>query len=74
MIDITPEESTSPVYLVPLTDEQKAEQAELHASQEAAILLAEETEKNRALARESALIKLKDFGLTEEEARAVIGL
>jgi len=52
------------------TEEEIAERELLH--QEALRLLNEETE--RQAAKESALVKLAKLGLTEEEARAVIGL
>jgi len=52
------------------TEEEIAERELLH--QEALKLLNEETERQSA--KESALSKLAKLGLTEEEARAVIGL
>ena len=52
------------------TEEERAEREMLH--QEALKLLNEEAE--RQAAKESALAKLAKLGLTEEEARAVIGL
>jgi len=52
------------------TNEERAERELLH--QEALKLLNEETE--RQAAKESALAKLANLGLTEEEAKAVIGL
>jgi hypothetical protein len=70
MKEITPENSVVPVYLVPRTpeeeDERKAWAAEA-ADREAA-------EQAKLDARESALAKLAKLGLTEEEAKAVIGL
>ena len=74
MIDITPEDSTSPVYLVPLTEEQETELRELDIRETASRLLLEEQEAKKSAARQSALEKLAALGLTEEEAKAVIGL
>jgi hypothetical protein len=68
--DITPEDSIVPVYLVPLTEEELAEREQWAieaADREAA-------EQAKLDARESALAKLAKLGLTEEEAKAVIGL
>lgn len=70
MIDITPEDSVVPVFLVPLTDEENAEREQLEIesqSQEQAIL-------DRIAAKESALSKLAALGLTEEEAKAIVGV
>lgn len=70
MEDITPSDSVVPVYLVPLTAEEEAERkawAAEAAEREAA-------EQAKLEARESALAKLAKLGLTEEEAKAVIGL
>ena len=73
-IDITPEDSVAPVFLIPLTDEeaQNLEQWNIdEATKE------EEKLKEQALndsLRDSALQKLKNIGLSIEEAKAVIGL
>lgn len=69
-IEITPEGSVSPVYLLPLTPEEEANRA-LWASIEAEQQSAEQA---KLAAKESALAKLALLGLTEEEARAVIGI
>ena len=68
--DITPEDSVVPVYLVPLTEEELAER-EQWAIEAAEREAAEEANLD---ARKSALAKLANLGLTEEEAKAVIGL
>ena len=70
MEDITPADSVVPVYLVPLTEEELAER-EQWAAEAAEHELAEEA---KIQAKESALAKLAKLGLTEEEARAVIGI
>jgi uncharacterized protein YfaA (DUF2138 family) len=68
--DITPEDSVVPIYLVPPSEEELAEREQWAieaADREAA-------EQAKLDARESALAKLAKLGLTEEEAKAVIGL
>lgn len=67
-IDITPEDSVVPVYLVPLTPEEEAEreqwaveQAEREAAEEAKIA-----------AKETAKAKLAALGLTDDEVAALI--
>ena len=62
-IDITPDDSVVPVYLVPLTPEEEAER-ELWAQEQAE---REQAEADKAAARESALAKLAKLGLTPEE-------
>jgi hypothetical protein len=70
-IDITPEDSVVPVYLVELTDaELAAKQAEFEAAQEAKETA--KTERETKLA--SAITKLKALGLTEAEAKIIIGI
>lgn len=68
--DITPADSVVSVYLVPFTEEElKArEQWAVHEAQR------EAAEQAKIDAKQSALAKLALLGLTEEEARAVIGL
>lgn len=68
--DITPADSVVPVYLVPLTEEELAER-EQWAIEAAEREAAEEAKLD---ARQSALAKLALLGLTENEAKAVIGL
>lgn len=68
--DVTPADSIVPVYLIPLTEEELAER-EQWAIEEAERVAAEEA---KIAAKQSALAKLAKLGLTEEEARAVIGL
>lgn len=66
-IDITPEGSVAPIYLVPLTSEEVDERQQVVAQQEA-----EARSKSDAI--QSAMAKLSKLGLTEEEARAIIGI
>jgi hypothetical protein len=70
-IDITPKDSVVPVFLIELTDaEISAKQAEQEAIQEATELA--QTERATKLA--SAITKLKALGLTETEAKIIIGI
>jgi hypothetical protein len=74
MEEITPEESAAPVYLVPPTEEELLELeqfAQEEQAREAELLAAKNT---REEARNNALVKLAQLGLTEEEAKAVIGI
>jgi hypothetical protein len=70
-IDITPDDSVVPVFLIEATDsELTAQQAEHEAIQEA-----KETSKTeRATKLASAITKLKALGLTETEAKIIIGI
>ena len=74
MEDITPEDSAAPVYLVPPTQEELDELAIFAEEQRLleAELLAQENMRQEA--RNAALAKLTKLGLTEEEARAVLGV
>jgi rRNA maturation endonuclease Nob1 len=70
-IDITPDDSVVPVFLVELTDAEIAtQQAEQEAIQEAK----EQAETERATKLASAITKLKALGLTETEAKIIIGI
>ena len=70
-IDITPEDSFGPVYLIELTETEFAEQqAEREAYEEAKEIA--KTERQTKL--NSAITKLKALGLTESEAKIIIGL
>jgi hypothetical protein len=70
-IDITPNDSVVPVFLVEPTDaEIAAQQAEQKAIQEAK----ETAETERATKLASAITKLKELGLTETEAKIIIGI
>ena len=74
MEEITPEESAAPVYLVPPTEEELLELeqfAQEEQAREAELLAAKNT---REEARNNALVKLAQLGLTIEEAKAVIGI
>jgi hypothetical protein len=74
MEDITPPDSAVPIYLVPLTTEELAEREQLVQEEQARQTDVIAEEKLKQEARASALAKLKKLGLTEEEAKAVIGL
>jgi hypothetical protein len=65
--DITPADSVVPVYLEPPT------QAELDARQADAEAL-ETQRQERATKLASAITKLKALGLTESEAKIIIGI
>jgi hypothetical protein len=69
-IDITPEDSVAPIYLVPLTQEQIIER-EAFAAQVESDLLSIQTAESVKL---SAIAKLAALGLTEEEAKAIVGV
>jgi hypothetical protein len=70
-VDITPEGSYAPVYLEePTSDEIAERQAEFEAQQQAR----EEAELARQAKLDSAITKLKALGLTEAEAKVVIGI
>ena len=73
-IDITPEDSVVPVYLIELTEEEIAEReaSAAAAAQQEADRLAEIEAKEAAKA--SAIAKLAALGLTEEEAAAIAGV
>lgn len=67
-IDITPEDSVVPVYLVPLTEEEIAEREQwaIEAEERAA------AEEAKVAAKETAKAKLAALGLTDEEVTALI--
>ena len=72
--DITPDDSVVPIYLEPWSEQQldiinHRDPDEEAKEQEAAVV-----EQKKEDARQSALAKLAKLGLTEDEARAVIGL
>ncbi len=70
-IDITPDDSVVPVYLIELTDAELATKQAEHQSQ----VEAKETAKTeRATKLASAITKLKALGLTESEAKIIIGI
>jgi hypothetical protein len=70
-IDITPDDSVVPVFLIEPTDAEIAErQAEHQAQVEAKELAKNERETKLA----SAITKLKALGLTETEAKIIIGI
>jgi hypothetical protein len=73
LVDITPEDSVVPVYLEVLNEEEQAERdaefAKMQEEQEAreAEIAAKEE------AKLSGIAKLQALGLTEEEAKALLG-
>ena len=70
LIDITPEDSVTPIYRTELTPEQIAENeawAAENLRQEAEIAA-------REAIHQSALAKLQKLGLTEDEAKAIVGV
>jgi hypothetical protein len=70
-IDITPDDSVVPVFLEEPTDAEIAAQQARHQE----ILQAKETaETARQTKLDSAITKLKQLGLTESEAKIIIGL
>lgn len=70
MEDITPEDSVVPVYRVELSEDEitTMQKAELE------MIRQEEERLEKENARQSAIEKLSKLGLTEEEAKAVIGI
>lgn len=74
IIDITPEDSVAPVYIVPLTDQEIAERNAMAQQAEQDRVALEESELAKQAAKQSALIKLSALGLTEEEAKAIVGV
>jgi hypothetical protein len=70
-IDITPDDSVVPVYLVELTD---SEAASKQAEHQAQVDAKEQAETERATKLASAITKLKALGLTETEAKIIIGI
>lgn len=72
-IDITPEDSVSPVYLVALTPKELAEREKMATEEYLRAEDEKQAEKDRKNAIDSAAKKLAAFGLTPDELRAVIG-
>jgi midasin (ATPase involved in ribosome maturation) len=70
-IDITPDDSVVPIFLIELTDSEIAtKEAEYKALQQAK----ETAETARQTKLDSAITKLRALGLTESEAKIIIGL
>ena len=69
-VEITPEGSIVPVFLVPLTDAEIAEREQWIIDQTAR----EQAEADKAAARESAMAKLAELGLTVDEINAAFNL
>lgn len=65
--------STGDVQEIPLTEEEIAEREAMAAQAEADRLAREAEEAAKAAARESAISKLADLGLTDEEIQALAG-
>jgi hypothetical protein len=70
-VDITPEGSYAPVYLEEPTS---AELAQQQAENDARVEAEELAKTQRQAKLDSALTKLKALGLTEAEAKVVIGI
>lgn len=70
MQDITPEDSIVPIFLSPPTKEEQLELEKIEKEENIKKALLEE----KQLVRISAINKLSKLGLTEEEAKAIIGL
>jgi len=70
-VDITPEGSVVPVYLEEPTD---AEIAQRKAENDARVEAEELAKTQRQTKLDSAITKLKALGLTEAEAKVVIGI
>jgi hypothetical protein len=70
-IDITPDDSVVPVFLVELTD---AEIAAQEIENQAQLEAKEQAKTERATKLASAITKLKALGLTETEAKIIIGI
>lgn len=70
-IDITPDDSVVPVFLIESTDE---EIAQIDAENQEMLDAIESARLEREAKLESALNKLKSLGLTESEAKIIIGL
>jgi hypothetical protein len=66
-IDITPEDSVVPVFLVELTDEELAQRETEYAAEQ----VARQTEQESKAAQKTAI--LERIGLTEEELQIVLG-
>lgn len=73
MEEITPEDSIVPVYLVPMTALQIAELATLAQQEAAREAELEAQAANHEKTRNSAIAKLKNLGLTPDEAEAITG-
>ena len=70
MEDITPPESVVPVYLVPPTEEELEEKKQWALEDKQR----KQEEQAKEEAKLSALDKLAKLGLTEEEAKAIVGI
>lgn len=70
-VEITPEDSVVPVYLIPLTAEEEAEREQWVIEQAEREAQAQAEAEAKTVARENALAKLADLGLTLEEIEAI---
>lgn len=67
-VEITPDDSVVPVWLVPLTPEEEAEREQWAVEQAER----EQAEQEKQAARESARSKLAKLGLTDDEVAALL--
>jgi hypothetical protein len=72
--EITPEDSVVPIYLVPLNQDQIDELEDISNKLESDRIFFEQQQQAIEEAKQSALIKLAALGLTEEEAKAIVGV
>lgn len=70
-VEITPEDSVVPVYLIPLTAEEEAEREQWVIEQAEREAQAQAEAEAKTVARENALTKLSALGLTLEEIAAI---
>lgn len=74
LVDITPEDSEVPIYLKVLSPEEQS----AHDAEMAQLRVESEARENEQIAREEAkisgLAKLMTLGLTEQEAKSIIGI
>lgn len=68
-IDETPEDSIVPIWLVPLSPEEEYERIKWEIEETEKL----EAEKIKLAKRESALAKLENLGITQEELSALLG-
>lgn len=74
IIDITPQDSVAKIFLVPITNEELLERQEIQNKIDKELEDNKNKELEQELIRQSAIEKLAKLGLTEEEAKAVIGI
>lgn len=74
LVDITPEDSVVPVYLEVLDEEEQAARDADMAAAQAEQAAREAEQIAREEAKISGIAKLMNLGLTEEEAKVLIGV